>query len=89
MSSCLERNIKGKEQIYLQTCEEAAEEHDRIFFNRRTDIMVGMKDPRKEGYSKGVHRRKVHNWYISEFGHCIHCQLGLRIIEDDEVVEIV
>jgi len=83
--------MKRKEQIYLQTCEEAAEEHDRIFFNRRTDIMVGMKDPRKEGYSKGVHRRKVHNWYESEFGkgRCLHCRLGLRIIENDEVVEIV
>lgn len=80
--------MKSKEQYYLQTSEEACEEHDRIFFNRRTDIVVGMKDPKKDSYSKGVHRRKVHNWYMGEFGHCIHCQLGLRIIENGAVVLI-
>lgn len=81
--------MKSKEQYYLKTGEEACEEHDRIYFNRRTDIIVGMRDPKKESYFQRVHKRKVHNWYIKEFGHCIHCQLGLRIIENDEPVVIL
>jgi len=89
MSSCLERNIKGKEQYYLQTSEEAAEEHDRIFFNRRTDIVVGMKDPRKEAYCKRIHRRRDHVWHMSMFKHCPYCDLGYEIIDDDSKVEIL
>jgi hypothetical protein len=83
------QNPSESRLIPFKTPEEACEEHDRIYFNHRTDIIVGMKDPKPESYSQKVHKRKVHNWYMSEFGHCIHCSLGLRIIENDEKVEIL
>jgi hypothetical protein len=55
-------------------------------FIRSNQHTIIMHNPKKESYSRNVHRRKVHDWYIGKYGHCIYCDLGLRIIENDEIV---
>ena len=83
--------MKSKEQYFLLSEPECFEQMDRVHvtFIKDCTHTGSMRDPKPESYSQRVHKRKVHDWYMREFGHCIHCQLGLRIIENDEKVEII
>lgn len=79
--------MKSKEQYYLSTVEESCEEHDKTFLNRRTDIMVGMKDPKKETYSHNGHKRSTHEKF--KIIPCPYCFAHLPIIEDKDWREIL